>query len=103
MDDIYSSRPDSSVVSPISLDLFDVRLLIPLIIDRFAQFFISPLFSADAVSREIRAVDSGSISPNLFRCYDSWNGWKSTVPLSFWLGNPWWTGSTFLQLLVGLI
>ncbi|CAM6127653.1 unnamed protein product [Calypogeia fissa] len=27
-------------------------------LDRFAQFFISPLFAPDAVSREIRAVDS---------------------------------------------
>lgn len=26
---------------------------------RFAQFFVKPLMSADAVSREINAVDSG--------------------------------------------
>jgi hypothetical protein len=33
---------------------------------RFAQFYISPLFSADAVSREIRAVDSGWFTSNFF-------------------------------------
>jgi insulysin len=28
-------------------------------LDRFAQFFISPLFKPDANDRELKAVDSG--------------------------------------------
>jgi len=29
-------------------------------LDRFAQFFISPLFTADCAQREMKAVDSGT-------------------------------------------
>jgi insulysin len=31
------------------------------VLDRFAQFFISPLFNADCTDRELKAVDSGKI------------------------------------------
>lgn len=41
-------------------------------LDRFAQFFISPLFSEDAVERELRAIDSehlNSFSSDSWRTY----------------------------------
>lgn len=38
-----------------------VRLMASLCNIRFAQFFIKPLMSADATTREIKAVDSGQL------------------------------------------
>jgi len=41
-------------------------------LDRFAQFFISPLFKEDAIERELRAVDSeysNSLSSDSWRMY----------------------------------
>jgi insulysin len=41
------------------LHQFDVNWdALPEALDRFAQFFISPLISADGVEREVKAVDS---------------------------------------------
>jgi insulysin len=50
-------------------------------LDRFAQFFVSPLFSADCKDREIRAVDSEN-KKNLQS--DSWR----LHQLDRWLSNP---------------
>ncbi|KAJ2811417.1 metalloprotease, partial [Coemansia furcata] len=41
-------------------------------LDRFAQFFISPLFNADCVDRELKAVDSqhkGYLQSDVWRTY----------------------------------
>ncbi|VVB06044.1 unnamed protein product [Arabis nemorensis] len=48
----YTSNEDTNYHFDINTDSFDEAL------DRFAQFFIKPLMSADAVMREIKAVDS---------------------------------------------
>ncbi|KAF8049490.1 hypothetical protein N665_2199s0001 [Sinapis alba] len=49
----YTSRENTNYHFDINTDSFDEAL------DRFAQFFIKPLMSADATMREINAVDSG--------------------------------------------
>lgn len=36
-------------------------------LDRFAQFFISPLFSEGCTERELRAVDSGKLKKRKWR------------------------------------
>ncbi|CAF2059202.1 unnamed protein product [Brassica oleracea var. botrytis] len=48
----YTSSEDTNYHFDINTDSFDEAL------DRFAQFFIKPLMSADATMREIKAVDS---------------------------------------------
>ncbi|KAG2325587.1 hypothetical protein Bca52824_008315 [Brassica carinata] len=48
----YTSRENTNYHFDINADCFDEAL------DRFAQFFIKPLMSADATMREINAVDS---------------------------------------------
>ncbi|KAH0884687.1 hypothetical protein HID58_060783 [Brassica napus] len=48
----YTSRENTNYHFDINTDSFDEAL------DRFAQFFIKPLMSADATMREINAVDS---------------------------------------------
>ncbi|ESQ44327.1 hypothetical protein EUTSA_v10005770mg [Eutrema salsugineum] len=48
----YTSSEDTNYHFDINTDCFDEAL------DRFAQFFIKPLMSADATMREIKAVDS---------------------------------------------
>ncbi|VVB05993.1 unnamed protein product [Arabis nemorensis] len=48
----YTSDEDTNFYLDINTDSFDEAL------DRFAQFFIKPLMSADATMREIKAVDS---------------------------------------------
>ncbi|XP_056865432.1 insulin-degrading enzyme-like 2 isoform X1 [Raphanus sativus] len=48
----YTSSEDTNYHFDINTDCFDEAL------DRFAQFFIKPLMSADATMREINAVDS---------------------------------------------
>ncbi|XP_010516363.1 PREDICTED: insulin-degrading enzyme-like 2 [Camelina sativa] len=48
----YTSTEDTNYHFDINTDSFDEAL------DRFAQFFIKPLMSADATMREIKAVDS---------------------------------------------
>jgi insulysin len=40
-------------------------------LDRFAQFFISPLFSDSCTERELKAVDSGSSSFLYHKSYDN--------------------------------
>ncbi|KAL0867024.1 hypothetical protein Bca101_046142 [Brassica carinata] len=51
----YTSRENTNYHFDINTDSFDEAL------DRFAQFFIKPLMSADATMREINAVDSGNM------------------------------------------
>ncbi|KAJ4904867.1 Insulinase (Peptidase family M16) family protein [Raphanus sativus] len=51
----YTSSEDTNYHFDINTDCFDEAL------DRFAQFFIKPLMSADATMREINAVDSGNM------------------------------------------
>ncbi|XP_019084921.1 PREDICTED: insulin-degrading enzyme-like 2 isoform X1 [Camelina sativa] len=48
----YTTTEDTNYHFDINTDCFDEAL------DRFAQFFIKPLMSADATMREIKAVDS---------------------------------------------
>ncbi|KAL0714663.1 hypothetical protein Bca4012_021642 [Brassica carinata] len=59
----YTSTEDTNYHFDINIDSFDEAL------DRFAQFFIKPLMSADATMREIKAVDSEN-QKNLLS--DSW-------------------------------
>ncbi|CAH2063830.1 unnamed protein product [Thlaspi arvense] len=59
----YTSSEDTNYHFDINTDSFDEAL------DRFAQFFIKPLMSADATMREIKAVDSEN-QKNLLS--DSW-------------------------------
>ncbi|CAN7095287.1 insulin-degrading enzyme-like 2 isoform X1 [Brassica rapa] len=59
----YTSTEDTNYHFDINTDSFDEAL------DRFAQFFIKPLMSADATMREIKAVDSEN-QKNLLS--DSW-------------------------------
>ncbi|CAN4107215.1 unnamed protein product [Withania somnifera] len=49
----FTSSKDTNYYFEVNADGFDEAL------DRFAQFFIKPLMSADATTREIKAVDSG--------------------------------------------
>ncbi|CAH8384062.1 unnamed protein product [Eruca vesicaria subsp. sativa] len=55
-----TSRENTNYHFDINTDSFDEAL------DRFAQFFIKPLMSADAIMREINAVDSVSCLPFMF-------------------------------------
>lgn len=48
----FTSNEDTNYHFEVNADRFDEAL------DRFAQFFIKPLMSADATTREIKAVDS---------------------------------------------
>ncbi|CAH2063828.1 unnamed protein product [Thlaspi arvense] len=59
----YTSTEDTNYHFDVNTDSFDEAL------DRFAQFFIKPLMSADATMREIKAVDSEN-QQNLLS--DSW-------------------------------
>lgn len=49
----YTSSEDTNYQFDVNAEFLEEAL------DRFAQFFIGPLLSEDATSREIKAVDSG--------------------------------------------
>ncbi|KAG5555694.1 hypothetical protein RHGRI_006366 [Rhododendron griersonianum] len=49
----FTSSEHTNYYFDVNVDCFEEAL------DRFAQFFIKPLMSADATTREIKAVDSG--------------------------------------------
>ncbi|KAI3873651.1 hypothetical protein MKW92_023418 [Papaver armeniacum] len=51
----YTSSEHTNYYFDVNADSFEEAL------DRFAQFFIKPLMSADATMREIKAVDSGDL------------------------------------------
>ncbi|KAE9466051.1 hypothetical protein C3L33_02043, partial [Rhododendron williamsianum] len=50
----FTSSEHTNYYFDVNVDCFEEAL------DRFAQFFIKPLMSADATTREIKAVDSGN-------------------------------------------
>ncbi|KAJ4824099.1 Insulin-degrading enzyme-like 1, peroxisomal [Turnera subulata] len=52
----FTASEHTNYYFDVNCDCFEEAL------DRFAQFFIKPLMSADATTREIKAVDSGSLS-----------------------------------------
>ena len=52
-------------------------------LDIFAQFFISPSFTASAVDREMNAVDSENtknIQSDLWRWRHPWHLWRQWLP-----------------------
>jgi insulysin len=64
----YTDSEHTNFYFEISADYLEGAL------DRFAQFFICPLFSESCTERELKAVDSGKLLLNMWLCM----AWLST-------------------------
>eukprot|EP01039_Chlorochromonas_danica_P004184 gene4184-4597_t len=76
----YTDNEDTVYYFDVNADALDGAL------DRFAQFFIAPLYTDDAVEREINAIDSEhkkNINSNTFRTYQlEYDGANPAHPLN---------------------